>query len=79
MFYSEILKRSYLTDKARANAEKRSSASLARNHIRNSTPRITEPSSSWIGTPTPEDVPPWGDVIPKEATYVKDYELAPLA
>ena len=73
MFYSIILKRSYLSEAALRNAEKRSSASLARNHIRNSTPRITEPSSSWTGVPTPADQPPWGSKIPKEATYLKDY------
>ena len=78
MFYSNVLKRSYLSEAAALNAEKRSAASLARNNIRNTTPRITERSSEWIGTPTPEDVPPWGDSVPKEATYVKDYELAPL-
>lgn len=81
MFYSVVLKRSYPTEKALAHAEHYSARRKALNAAKQADPdlSITERSSEWIGTPTPEDSPPWGEYTPKEATYVKDYELAPLA
>lgn len=35
-------------------------------------PKFTKRTSSWIGTPTPANLPPWETEGPKEATHIKD-------
>lgn len=55
MYYSAVTGKSYTNEKARLRGEKAVSRRME--------PVITERTSDWEGTPTPEGVPPWPDTI----------------
>jgi hypothetical protein len=73
MYYSEKLQKFFPKAQYARQAERR--AENPRVKKDRTAPAVTERSSDWAGTPTPEDSPPWGAHIPKEVKYIKDYEL----
>ena len=59
--YSTVLNRYYLTEKARDSAEARSLQAKTKRAEQEGKVYITPRTSDWVGSPTPEDQPPWRD------------------